>query len=300
MAKNDEFYTLIGTVEDELKHYTSHFKNRIVFCNCDDPKTSNFWRFFTAKFHDFGLKKVIATHYRPSTLFESAPAYKIEYEGAGEPELTWIEGDGDFRSPECTNLLEEADIVVTNPPFSLFREYVAQLVEYDKKFLVIGNMNATIYKEIFPLIKNEKVWLGCTPRSGGIEFKVDDDYEGKTSRIDEEGNKYTKMGFGVWFTNLSHNQRNESIILYKSCASADYPAYDNYPAIEVSKVKEIPMDYDGEMGVPISFLTRYNPNQFEIVGDCSSLLKNDKRGRFYLGGKRLYSRIVIKRKEQSK
>lgn len=260
-AKNDEFYTQLTDIEKELKNYKEHFKDKIIFCNCDDPEYSNFWKYFSLNFDHLQLKKLVATHYET----EKA-SYKLEMyrdEAGVHTEIKTLKQNGDFRSPECTELLQESDIVVTNPPFSLFREYVAQLMEYDKKFLIIGNMNAITYKEIFPLIKNNRIWLGIN--NGSHDFKVPDAYVKGTIRIDADGKKYAKLGNIAWYTNLDNSKRHEDIILYRQYNEKDYPKYDNYDAININKVADIPYDYDGIMGVPISFLDKYNPKQFELV-----------------------------------
>ena len=306
-AKEDEFFTQITDIERELKYYKDHFKDKIVFCNCDDPETSNFWLYFQLNFYVLGLKKLISTHYEIDK-----PSYKLEIVAAdisqnGQLSLpdyvkTPLKQNGDFRSPECIEILKEADIVVTNPPFSLFREYVAQLIEYDKKFLIIGSQNNITYKEIFPLLKNNKVWLGY--HSGDMAFRVPDYYEPRATRywVDKEGNKWRSMGNITWYTNLDIKKRHEDIILYKSYNPEEYPNYDNYNAINVDKISEIPMDYEGAMGVPITFLNKHNPNQFEIVGISGELANSiiidgkKKSGRFYIGNRRLYDRIVIQRK----
>lgn len=242
--KNDEFYTQLTDIENELKHYKSHFKNKIIFCNCDDPEQSNFWKYFYLNFHVLGLKKLISTHFD-----KEKPTYKMEYTGKEDIVISQLEGNGDFRSNECIELLKESDIVVTNPPFSLFREYVAQLMEYKKKFIIIGNKNAITYKEFFPLLKNNEVWIGYYNVK---EFKKPD-------------GTFQKFGNIGWFTNLDHNKRHEELILYKTYNEKEYPKYDNYDAINVDKVQDIPIDYDGVMGVPITFLDKYCPEQFEIV-----------------------------------
>lgn len=251
-VKNDEFYTRIEDVEKELKHYKAHFVDKVVYCNCDDPNWSSFYKYFTLNFQHLGLKKVITTHY--SMDIDADPAYQEECtlgaDGTTHVERTVLNGDGDFRSDECIALLQQADIVCTNPPFSLFHEYIGQLMKYKKKFLVIGSHNAVTYKEIFPLIMGNDIWLGVSPRS--MEFRMPD---GETKQVN-----------ACWFTNLSHSKRKEIIPMWKKYAANEYPEYDNCKAIEVSEVQAIPEDYDDVMGVPITFLEKYNPNQFEIVG----------------------------------
>ena len=281
-AKKDEFYTQLSDIESELRHYTEHFRGKTVLCNCDDPRVSNFFHYFTYGFEYLGLKRLITTCYKNQErdLFsqnDSERAIWLEYTGdkngnrIPDPEeigLHYLQGDGDFRSKECIELLEQADIVVTNPPFSLFREYVAQLVKYNKKFLIIGNQNAITYKEIFPLIKEGKLWMGPSIHSGDREFGVPDDYPLNAAgyRVDEQGRKFIRVKGVRWFTNLEHTKRHEPLILYRNYTPEDYPRYDNYDAINVDKTSEIPMDYDGVMGVPITFLDKYCPEQFEIVG----------------------------------
>ena len=281
-GKKDEFYTQLRDIENELRHYRHHFKDKVVYCNCDDPRVSNFFDFFSKQFEFYGLKKLIATCYKNQQpdLFsshDSERAVYLEYlgdqDGNRRPDpheiaVNILQGDGDFRSPECMELLKQADIVVTNPPFSLFREYVAQLMEYDKKFLIIGNMNATTYKEIFPLFKENRMWYGPSISSGDREFGVPDNYPltAASHRIDENGRRFVRVKGVRWFTNLPHKKRHEELILYKRYSPEEYLHYDNYDAIEVSKTKEIPEDWEGYMGVPITFLDKYNPDQFEIVG----------------------------------
>lgn len=265
-AKNDEFYTQLTDIEKELLNYKENFKDKIVFCNCDDPEYSNFWKFFSLKFDYLQLKKLIATHYETEKT-----SYKLEMyrdEAGVHTEIKTLKQNGDFRSPECIGLLQKSDIVVTNPPFSLFREYVAQLMEYDKKFLIIGNMNAITYKEIFPLLKDNKIWLGASIHSGDRMFYVPDDYPLRATGcgIDGDGRKWIRVKGVRWFTNLDNPQRHEDLFLYKEYNKKDYPKYDNYDAINVDKTAEIPYDYDGVMGVPISFLDKYSPDQFDIVG----------------------------------
>ena len=286
--KKDEFYTQLSDIENELKHYRSHFRDKVVYCNCDDPRVSNFFRYFSLNFERLGLKKLITTCYKNQQmdLFsqnDSEKAIYLEYDGTrnadGVPSVEDIgihhlEGDGDFRSAECIELLKQSDIVVTNPPFSLFREYVAQLVEYDKQVLIIGHQNAITYKEIFPLIKENKLWLGITPRGKDMLFDVPEDYAKELVATKKEGSAYKivdgvvygRLGSASWYTNLDYRQRHEDLILYKRYSPEEYPQYDNYDAIEVSKTKEIPYDYAGAMGVPITFLNKHNPEQFEIIG----------------------------------
>jgi len=281
-AKKDEFYTQLSDIEKELKHYKNYFKNKIVFCNCDDPRISNFFHYFSYNFEKLGLKKLITTCYKNQEmdLFsknDSEKAIYLEYEGdknnnkvpdLEEIGIKYLKGDGDFRSDECIELLKQADVVVTNPPFSLFREYVAQLVKYEKKFLIIGNVNAITYKEIFKLIKDNKLWLGASIHSGDREFGVPDDYPLKAAgyRIDNNGRKFIRVKGVRWYTNLDYKERHEDLILYKKYSPEEYPTYENYDAINVNKTKEIPMEFKGHMGVPITFLDKYNPDQFEVIG----------------------------------
>lgn len=262
-AKNDEFYTQLTDIEKELRHYKGHFKGKVVFCNCDDPEWSSFWKYFTLNFSHLGLSKVIATHYA-----QGEPSYKREYTGG--PDLSGVKSslaeDGDFRSAECIDLLREADIVVTNPPFSLFREYVAQLVEHQKKFLIIGNNNAITYKEIFRLLRDNRIWLGHAANKT-MEFQLSSDYA-KWDRLDERGNKFGRVPAISWFTNLPHDKRNEELVLFRTYSGNEqaYPTHDNFDAIAVSKTTDIPCDFGGAMAVPITFLDKYNPEQFEILG----------------------------------
>ena len=321
--KKDEFYTQLSDIEKELKHYKNHFKGKVVLCNCDDPRVSNFFHFFSYNFEKFGLKKLIATCYKSqdSDLFSqnnSERAIYLEYTGdkngnnvpdAEEIGIKHLQGDGDFRSKECIELLKQADIVVTNPPFSLFREYVAQLVEYDKKFVIIGNLNALTYRDIFKLIKENKLWFGHSIHSGDREFRVPQDYplNAAGSRVVEEGNKYIRVKGVRWFTNLDYTERHEDLLLYKTYSPEEYPTYDNYDAINVDVTKEIPMDYRGVMGVPITYIDKYNPDQFEILGMASSAGYNpdivgipfigDKDARPLINGKNTYARVFIKNKK---
>lgn len=327
-AKKDEFYTQLTDIERELRHYRAHFKNEVVYCNCDDPRVSNFFHYFSYNFEKLGLKKLVTTCYKSknASFFsqnDSEQAIYLEYEGDKDgnnvpnPEeigIKPLKGDGDFRSAETIELLEQADIVVTNPPFSLFREYVAQLVEHDKKFLIIGNQNAITYKEIFQLIQDNKIWYGPSIQSGDREFGVPDSYPltAASSRIDDDGRKYIRVKGVRWFTNLEYPQRHEDLILYRKYDPTEYPTYANYNGIEVGRTVDIPIDYDGPMGVPITFLDKHNPDQFEILGSSrelgtpmSSIAEKGTYSqggpRFYLANgdgtyRRLYDRIVIRNK----
>jgi len=313
-ARKDEFYTQLPDIEKELRHYQEHFKDKVVLCNCDDPRVSNFFHYFSYNFEHLGLKKLITTCYKNQEmdLFsrnDSEKAIWLEYTGdkdgsrIPDPEeigIKHLEGDGDFRSKECIELLKQADIVVTNPPFSLFREYVAQLVEYKKEFVIIGSINAITYKDFFPLIKDNKVWLGASIHSGDREFGVPENYPLRAAgqRIDDEGNKFIRVKGVRWFTNLDYKERHEDLILYKKYTPEEYPKYDNYDAINVNKTKEIPEDYDGVMGVPITFLDKYNPEQFEIMGIDRYIEDNPNYGhRFTIDKKEIYARILIKKRE---
>ena len=264
--KRDEFYTQMIDIEKELKEYKSHFKNKIIYCNCDNPECSNFWKYFELNFEFLEIKKLVSTHYEVEI-----PSYKLELirtETGIEKIKTPLKQNGDFRSEECIEILKEVDIVATNPPFSLFREYIAQLIEYDKKFIVMGSVNAIAYKEVFPLIKDGQVWLGHSLHGDKIEFRFPNDYLSRMSnwREDENGNKYTKICGIRWYTNLDYEKRYEDLILSKEYNEEEYPKYVNYEAINVDKTKDIPVDYDGVIGVPITFMDKYNPEQFEIVG----------------------------------
>jgi len=281
VSKKDEFYTQLSDIERELKHYKNHFKNKIVYCNCDDPRISNFFHYFSYNFEKLGLKKLIATCYKNQDmdLFSqnnSEQAIYLEYNGdknnnkipdTEEIGIKYLKSDGDFRSKESIELLKQSDIVVTNPPFSLFREFITQLIEYDKKFLIIGNVNALSYKECFKLVKENKMWLGCSIHSGDREFGVPDDYPLNAAgcRVDENGKKFIRVKGVRWFTNMDYKERHEDLILYKKYNPEEYPHYENYDAINVDITKEIPMDYNGNIGVPITFLDKYNPEQFEII-----------------------------------
>lgn len=326
--KQDEFYTQLSLIENELKHYKPHFKGKVVFCNCDDPFESNFFKYFAMNFNALGLKKLIATCYCASPvfgmeidLFDPKNEKKIvlgkkravQFRIAEIPDMNddgaisledaelliknrhpyrILKGDkkysaGDFRSEECVELLKEADIVVTNPPFSLFREYVTQLMDYEKQFLIIGNLNAVTYKEILPLIMNDKVWIGYN--SGHYWFKVPKTYEPKKTdfKIDETGQKWRRMGNICWFTNMDIEKRHASMPLFRHYTPEDYPKYDNYDAIDVSKTADIPCDYFEAVGVPITYLTKFNPEQFELLGIDKDFTTDG--GRFLLNDNDSYS-----------
>ena len=349
-AKKDEFYTRLEDIENELKHYQKFFAGKTVLCNCDDPYESDFFKYFAIYFNQLGLRKLITTCYAGSPIvqteldfwgtanenphfdkrkhaikFEVTEVTDLNGDGATNLEdvkillqnnrnvVTYLEGDGDFRSQECKDALSEADIVVTNPPFSLFRAYVKQLVDADKKFLIIGNKNAVTYKEIFSLIMQNKIWTGYTPMSQDILFKVPFSDEQDLIENTAAGSKYRIVhgkilarASAVWFTNLDVSKRHENITLFKRYAQEPelFPRYDNYDAIEVPKTAFIPCDYDGVMGVPITFLDRYNPAQFEILGNSDMFAGeivingklNKNPGRFYVNGKRMYDRILIRRR----
>lgn len=289
-AKNDEFYTQLTDIEKEMRHYKDFFKGKVVYCNCDDARESNFFKYFSLNFEHLGLKKLISTGFKAD-----GKGVVLIYEGDKngnrkvdneEIIVSELNGNGDFRSAECVEFLKEADVVVTNPPFSLFREYVAQLMEYGKKFLIIGSMNAITYKEIFPYIKNNELWLGMN----WIKDFVQPNGEVK------------KFGNICWYTNIGHSRRNTELDLYRTYNENDYSHYDNYDAIEVSKVADIPMNYDGVMGVPITFLDKYCPSQFEIVGqlnvgcfmDNNGWQGSDGKNMLSVNGKTVYKRVLIK------
>lgn len=309
-SKNDEFYTQLVDIESELQHYKSHFKDKVVFCNCDDPRISNFFNYFASNFNELGLKKLITACYKEQkrNLFnystvEHESGFFFEYTGREEEnkkpssaDIVYFNGDGDFRSSESIELLKKSDIVVTNPPFSLFREYIAQLVKYNKKFLVIGNINAITYKEIFKLIKKNKAWLGVNLGRGISGFIVPEHYElyGTEARIDSFGKRIVSPNNCLWLTNLDTFKRHEDIVLTKRYFGneAKYPKYDNYDAINVNRTKDIPLDYKGVIGVPITFLHKLNPDQFEII----KFRKGDDERDLSINGKCPYFRILIKNK----
>lgn len=331
-ARKDEFYTQLTDIEKEMRYYRKHFKGKTVFCNCDDPFESNFFKYFVLNFNRLKLKKLICTCYSGSSIAgkqlsifdiidgdpeenENKPykavvntVYDITGDGSvdmfdvaelfksGENELTELKGDGDFRSPECLELLDEADIVVTNPPFSLFREYVGVLEQYKKNYIIIGNINAITYKEIFPLLMNNRMWIGASIHSGDRAFFVPDDYplDAAGCGIDEAtGRRFIRVKGVRWFTNLDIKQRHEELILVRRYTTSNYPQYANYDAIEVAKTTDIPCDYEGLMGVPITFMDKYNPDQFEILGTSLELAKPmsqiAEKGTYMSGGKRFYT-----------
>ncbi len=341
-AKKDEFYTQLVDIEKELKHYKSQFKGKVVYCNCDDPFESNFFKYFASNFNELGLKRLIATSYKPSPIANTQLGLfgeaKVLDTPKGRPKVTankliineahdvngdgafdlhdiaeqlkanknneWspLQGEGDFRSAESIELLKQADIVVTNPPFSLFREYVAQLIEYDKKFLILGDQNAITYKEIFKLIGENILWLGHD--NGGTKwFQVPMDYDIPTESRKKivSGVKYFSMGRIMWFTNLETTKRHQALTLYKKYSMEEYPKYDKYDAINVNKYMDIPMDYGGVMGVPITFIDKYNPEQFQIIGIDRYVDDNPNYGkRFTINGNEIYARILIKNKTLGK
>ena len=311
-AKNDEFYTRLEDIEKEMCHYREHFRGKVIYCNCDDPKESNFFKFFSLQFEFLGLKKLISTGYK-----ENGHGVAYIYEGDknennlpddSEIQTYELQGNGDFRSEECIEFLKEADVVVTNPPFSLFREYVAQLIEYKKHFIIIGNQNAITYKEIFPLIKENKLWLGINYVKEFITPLTEIENE-KTQYI-KEGKVYQKFGNICWFTNMGHPKRNRPLDLTQKYDPKYYPKFDNYSAINIDKVMDIPVDYDGVMGVPITFIYKYCPTQFRIVGllcdnRCGYPILNgiptyiDEKHKNsvcgVLNGKSVYARVIIQK-----
>jgi len=316
-AKEDEFYTQLSDIERELINYREHFTGKVVYCNCDDPRISGFVHYFSYNFEKLKLRKLIATCYKNTQVdlfseHDSEQALKLEYLGdkdrSGIPDpnefyTELLRGDGDFRSPESIALLREADIVVTNPPFSLFREYIAQLMDYEKKFIVLGPQNAISYKEMFPLLKQGKIWLGN--RSGAMKFRVPSSKEKEGLTVDNEGNKWQNFGNICWYTNLDFSKRHENMILYKSFSESEYPEFDRYKAININKVTDIPLDYEGPMAVPITFLDKYNPEQFEIL-DANDFKKSGsvptkphgliKDKEAAIKGKPTYVRILIRRR----
>ena len=329
-AKKDEFYTQLSDIEKELIHYRDYFRDKVVFCNCDDPYESNFFKYFALNFNALGLKKLIATCYDGSPiaqqelpLFPEADtepkrkAYKVEIsevpdlDGNGTADLTDVQlllqssdhnvkaklkQNGSFDSPECIELLKEADIIVTNPPFSLFREFLALLDKYNKQFIIIGNTNALKYKLTFKMFQEDKIRTGYTNFNVGMYFQVPDNWE-KFHHI-EDGKKMARVSTSCWFTNLPVSKHNEELILIKHYTPEDYPKYDNYDAINVNTYTDIPCDFDGVMGVPVTFLDKYNPMQFDIVGAMTTTKVDEYNyGYPYVNGVKLYARILIRKKQ---
>ena len=310
-GKNDDFYTQLADIENELRHYKPHFRSKIVYCNCDDPTVSNFFHYFSYNFEHLGLKKLITTCYKNQqqdffSQHDVERAIKLEYDGFRKGDnvpkvedigVTNLKDDGDFRSQECIEILQQADVVVTNPPFSLFQEYVVQLIEYDKKFLIIGPWNAVTYKEIFPLIKDNRLWLGYGFNAGNAFFSVPSGMNEYAAGVYDKKTGLVKFRNVTWFTNLDHAKRHEPLLLYEQYSPEDYPKYDNYDAIEVSKIKKIPMDWDGVMGVPITFLDKHNPDEFEILGSNRGV-NQDPEGVYgrgsHLNGKETFKRLFIR------
>lgn len=294
--KKDEFYTQMCDIENELKYYKDQFKEKVVFCNCDDARISNFFKYFFINFEKFGIKKLIAVGYKNERNTYKENGVYLEYSGTKNNDIIYLNGDGDFRSDESIKLLKQADIVVTNPPFSLFREYIDQLIKYDKKFLIIGNINAITYKEVFKLIQNNIAWLGINLGRGVSGFIVPECYDlyGTETMIDVLGNKIVSPNNCLWLTNLDNFKRNEEIILTKKYLGneVEYPKYDNFNGINVNKTKDIPQDYGGVIGVPITFLHKFNPNQFEII----KFRKGDDERDLSINGKTPYFRILIKKR----
>jgi hypothetical protein len=303
-AKKDEFYTQYADIERECEKYREQFAGKVIYCDCDDPVESNFFKYFANNFDFFGLKKLITTHFDADK-----PTYKLELDrkldlnddgkiDIADVEKTPLKGNGDFRNAECIELLKEADIVITNPPFSLFREYLAQLMEYEKKFLIIGNTNSLTYKEVFKLFKEDKIRTGYTNFNVGMHFVVPKTWE-KYHKIDENGNKLVRVATSCWLTNLEVAKHHDDIILYEKYIPEKYPKYDNYDAINVDKYTDIPQDYVGEIGVPITFLDKYNPSQFEIIKFRKG---DDEKDLVYtINGEQKYPyfRVIIKRKEKA-
>jgi hypothetical protein len=311
-SKKDDFYTQLSDIERELRHYKSQFKDKVVYCNCDDPRVSNFFHYFSYNFEKLGLKKLISSCYKNQNmdLFsqnDAEQAIYLEYDGdknrnnIPDPEeigIRYFKGDGDFRSKESIELLKQADIVVTNPPFSLFREYVAHLIEYEKKFVIIGHQNAISYREIFKLIMDNKIWLGYGFKRNMAHF-INPHYEDYATDLDHKEGMIRVSGV-VWFTNLDVRKRHEEMILYKTYYGNEdeYPKYDNYDAINVDKTKNIPGDYEGIIGVPITFIDKYNPDQFEIIGQMVTTQVDEfNHGYPFVNGKKKYARILLRNKK---
>lgn len=315
--KNDEFYTRLEDITSEMQHYKQHFSGKVIYCPCDklfNVGRSNFGRYFLGKFHSLGIKKLICTQYNPNG-FGIATEYdfekcgiKWEYNGEkadgdfideSEIDTYFLKGDGSFDSPECREIMKNCDIVVTNPPFSLFRKFLAQIMEFNKKFIILGNMNALTYKEVFPLIKENKIWLGYRNLGSDMFFEITDEYKKVIVKEKKEGSGWKEIDGEVmgrvanacWYTNLEHTKRKEKIYLDKTYNPTDYPKYDNYDAINVNRLEDIPKDYDGVMGVPITYLGKYNPNQFKII----KFRKGDDDKDLSVNGKCPYFRILIRK-----
>ena len=307
-AKNDEFYTQLNDVEKEMKHYKDFFRGKKVLCNCNDDRWSSFFKYFSMNFEHLGLVKLTCVSH-------SKDGHGMKYVFDGdinknrmvddeEVIITELNGHGDFRDDECRALLDESDVVVTNPPFSLFREFIALMMEFNKKFIIVGNGNAVTYKEVFPYIKNNQIWMGASKGIGGkMSFYASDDYDNKHNYFNEDGRKLAQVNTACWFTNIEYSKRHLPLDLYKRYNPTEYPKYDNYDAIECGKTCDIPMDYDGVIGVPITFLDKYCPEQFEILGLMSGAkgenLTNgdDGRAKFYINNKGVYARILIRHKK---
>lgn len=311
-AKKDEFYTQLVDIEKEMRYYREHFRGKTVLCNCDDPRVSNFFHYFSYNFEQLGLKKLITTCYKNQErdLFSqnnSERAIWLEYNGdrngnrVPDPEeigINYLQGDGDFRSAECIKLLKQADIVVTNPPFSLFREYVAQLMEYNKDFIIIGNTGAATYEDIFPYIKDDRMWIGVTNYNVGMMFMIPDSYK-TYHHIDSNGRKIGRVSTSCWWTNIENKRRNEEVVLFKTYDQNEYPKYDTYDAINVDNYTDIPKDYYGVIGVPMTFLGHYNPSQFEIVGKLNhNRPQSYDYGKSIVNGKEIYARLLIRRRHR--
>ena len=294
IGKKDEFYTQYEDIEKEMEYHKDSFKDKIVYCNCDDPTWSAFWNYFHKNFKVLSLKKLISTHYE-----KDGASYKMVYKGGDDEnintgKITILEGNGGFQTEECIAILDETDIIVSNPPFSLFRDYVDILIGHNKKFLILGNMNALTYKNIFPLFRDNKMWYGASIHSGDRKFIVPDDYPLTASGcgVDENGQKYVKVKGIRWFTNIDYSTRYVDLSLNRTYSAENYPKYENCDAINVDKYKDIPYDYDGVMGVPITFIDHYNPRQFKILGLDKDFTSDKKRG--IINGKQLYARVFIK------
>lgn len=300
MNKKDEFYTIYEDIENELMYYKEHLKDKIVYCNCDDCRHSNFVKYFVDNFNKLGLTKLFATCF-----IKDNKGLKFEFDGINNS-IVALAGDGDFRNNECLEILKQSDVVITNPPFSLFRSFVKTLTDYDKQFIILGNMTAITYKEIFPLIRDNKLWYGATIHSGDRKFHIPDNYplNANTCGIDENNKRFIRVKGVRWFTNLDYKEKHQNLTLSKKYNKQDYPKYENYDAINVNKTKDIPVDYDGVIGVPITFIDKYNPEQFEILGmsaswDNSDTMKQIRTSKInkhspILNNKEIYRRIFIR------